>query len=176
MQFAGFFGHEVYKNFRGFVLLFSVSVNLLFSAALRRIDFPAAICYDVKKRNGSGRMELKIIPHSFTVCKVERLEPADLEGEFCFVGKTDEELSLVCLTERTPNDTLQREDGWRAFRIQGVLDFSLIGILAPIAELLAQNRIGIFAVSTYNTDYVLVKQENFEKAIQALMEAGYCII
>lgn len=121
-------------------------------------------------------MELKIIPHPFTVCKVDRLAPSDLEGEFCFIGKTDEELSLVCITERTPKDTLQREDGWRAFRIQGVLDFSLIGILSPIAALLAQNRIGIFAVSTYNTDYILVKQENLERAVQALTEAGYRII
>ena len=54
---------------------------------------------------------------------------------------------------------IQRDDGWKAFRIQGVLDFSLIGILAKIAAALADNGISIFAVSTYNTDYVLIKSK-----------------
>lgn len=59
-------------------------------------------------------------------------------------------------------------DGWKAFRIQGVLDFSLIGILAKIATVLADNGISIFAVSTYNTDYVLIKKENYQKALDIL--------
>ena len=59
-------------------------------------------------------------------------------------------------------------DGWKAFRIQGVLDFSLIGILAKIAIVLADNGISIFAVSTYNTDYVLIKKENYQKALDIL--------
>ena len=58
-----------------------------------------------------------------------------------------------------PKDALERDDGWRAFRIQGVLDFSLIGILSAISAVLAENHIGIFAVSTYNTDYILTKEE-----------------
>ena len=98
-----------------------------------------------------------------------------LTEEYCFVGKTDEELSLVCLTSKVPQNTIEREDGWKAFRIQGILDFSLIGILAPIANILAENKIGIFAVSTYNTDYILVKQENFEKAATLLADNGYSI-
>lgn len=60
------------------------------------------------------------------------------------------------------------DDGWKAFRIQGVLDFSLIGILAKIATVLADNGISIFAVSTYNTDYVLIKKENYQKALDIL--------
>ena len=83
---------------------------------------------------------------------------------------------MVCLTENVPGDTLERDDGWKAFRIQGVLDFSLIGILAPIATILAEQKIGIFAVSTYNTDYVLVKKENYEKALKSLEEKGYRIV
>ena len=67
-------------------------------------------------------------------------------------------------------------DGWRAFRIQGVLDFSLVGILSKISALLAENKIGIFAVSTYNTDYVFTKAERFDKAISVLSCAGYEII
>ena len=121
-------------------------------------------------------MELKKLDYNLTVCKVKEIRPCDLEGELYFIGKTDEELSLVCITENTPADTIEREDGWKVFRIQGTLDFSLIGILAPIAALLAENKIGIFAVSTYNTDYILVKNENFDRAISVLSEAGYTIV
>lgn len=67
-------------------------------------------------------------------------------------------------------------DGWKAFRIQGVLDFSLIGILAKIATVLADNGISIFAVSTYNTDYVLIKKENYQKALDILQTTGYKIV
>lgn len=120
-------------------------------------------------------MEIKAIDHDFSVCKVEKIDPAYMEHEFCFIGKTDEELSLVCQTEHAPVDYVERDDGWKAFRIQGVLDFSLIGILAPIAQILADSKIGIFAVSTYNTDYVLVKKANFERALKVLKENGYVI-
>ena len=82
-------------------------------------------------------------------------------------------MSLVCLTENVPDNTTDRDDGWRAFRIEGVLDFSLIGILAKISTILAENKIGIFAVSTYNTDYILTKAEQFDKAIKVLADSGY---
>jgi hypothetical protein len=120
-------------------------------------------------------MELKIIDKDFTVSKVASLEEIQL-NEFCFAAITDEEISLVCPTEMAPSAFLEREDGWKGFRIQGVLDFSLIGILAPIASILAQNKIGIFAVSTYNTDYILIKKENFALAVKVLKEAGYDFI
>ena len=71
---------------------------------------------------------------------------------------------------------IERDDGWQAFRIQGVLEFSLIGILSKITGILAENKIGIFAISTYNTDYVLTKKENYQKALDALKDAGYTII
>ncbi|MEE3486802.1 MAG: ACT domain-containing protein [Bulleidia sp.] len=121
-------------------------------------------------------MELKRLDYDLTVCKVEKLTEADLAADFYFIGKTDEELSLVCKTGCVPEKTIEREDGWKGFRIQGVLDFSLVGILAPIADILAENKIGIFAVSTYNTDYVLVKQENFEQAMSVLSHAGYTVV
>ena len=69
-----------------------------------------------------------------------------------------------------------RDDGWRAFRICGEMDFSLVGILARIAKILAANEVGIFAISTYNTDYILTKEGNFEKAIKALKGSGYRIL
>lgn len=121
-------------------------------------------------------MELKKLTHNFSVCKVGNYTQVDLSQEFCFIGKTDEELSLVCLTEKVPINTTHREDGWKGFRIQGELDFSLIGILAKISAVLAENEIGIFVVSTYNTDYVLVKEENFERAMVALEEKGYVVV
>lgn len=118
-------------------------------------------------------MELKIIDYDLTVCKVASIEDIDLKKDFFFVGKTDEEISLVCKAEDAPSNTVEREDGWKAFRIQGVLDFSLIGILSKISTILADNQIGIFVVSTYNTDYILVKNENFDKAIAVLKNNGY---
>lgn len=121
-------------------------------------------------------MELKRIDCNFSVCKVGSLSEIDLSQEFCFVGKTDEEISVVCKIDVAPKNVMEKEDGWRAFRIQGVLDFSLIGILARISTILADNKIGIFVVSTYNTDYVLVKEKDFDKALLVLEAAGYTIV
>ncbi len=120
-------------------------------------------------------MELKIIEQDFSICKLEDLSQVDYSDEFCFISKTDEELSLVCSTSLVPKNTIECDNGWKAFRIQGVLDFSLIGILSRISSLLAENHIGIFAVSTFNTDYILTKEENFQKSIKVLESNGYVI-
>ena len=121
-------------------------------------------------------MELKKIDCKLTVCKVTEVSSINLESYFYFIGKTDEEVSLVCKTEDTPMNTIEREDGWRGFRIQGVLDFSLIGILSKLSGILAEHKIGIFAVSTYNTDYILVKEENFGRALNVLAAEGYTVV
>jgi len=121
-------------------------------------------------------MVIKKIPVDFTVCRVESLSGICMDSEFMFIGKTDEELSLVCPTADVPDNTLEREDGWLGFRIEGVLDFSLVGILAGISKVLADSGIGLFAVSTYNTDYILVKRENFDKAMSALALSGYSVV
>ena len=120
-------------------------------------------------------MDLKRIPYRLTVCKVAEVSDIDTGAEFYFIGKTDEELSLVCRTEDTPEHTIEREDGWRGFRIQGTLDFSLIGILSKLTGILAEHKIGVFAVSTYNTDYILVKEENYERALSVLSSEGYSL-
>lgn len=120
-------------------------------------------------------MELKIIEKDFSICKIKDLSQIDYTDEFCFIGKTDEELSLVCSTNLVPKNVIERDNGWKAFRIQGVLDFSLIGILSKISTLLADNNVGIFAISTYNTDYIFTKEENFEKSIKILEQNGYII-
>ncbi len=120
-------------------------------------------------------MELKKLPYRLSVCKVSDVAAIDLQKEFYFIGRTDEELSLVCRTEDVPAHTIECDDGWRGFRIQGVLDFSLIGILSKLSAILAEQQIGIFAVSTYNTDYILVKEENYDRALSALAAQGYTV-
>ena len=109
----------------------------------------------------------------FSVCKVTDYSGIDLTEPFCFTGATDEENSLVCPEALVPDNTTERDDGWKGFRIVGTLEFSMIGILARISKILASNGIGIFAISTYNTDYIFTKEENFEKALTALSESGY---
>lgn len=121
-------------------------------------------------------MEIKRLDNSFTVCKVQDYSLVSLEDEYCFIGKTDEENSLVCISEKVPENVVEREDGWRAFRIQGVLDFSLIGILSKITSILAEHSIGVFAISTYNTDYIFVKNENFCEALKFITNEGYEIV
>ena len=118
-------------------------------------------------------MTIETINREFSVCKVDDLSRFDFTDEFYFIGKTDEEISLVCGSQSVPRNASACDDGWRAFRIQGVLDFSLVGVLSKLSALLAENGIGIFAVSTYNTDYIFTKAENFERAVAVLAADGY---
>lgn len=103
-------------------------------------------------------MKIKAIEYDFSVCKVTDYSLVNLDSEYVFLGKTDEERSLVCITSEVPSNTTERTDGWRAFRIEGVLDFSLIGILSKICGILAENKIGVFAVSTYCLLFPLIIQ------------------
>ena len=121
-------------------------------------------------------MEIQILPDRFSVCKVTDYSGIDIDQLFVFTGRTDEEKSLVCPTSLVPANTTAREDKWRGFRICGELDFSLIGILADITEVLVANDIGIFAISTYNTDYIFTKAKDFEKAVKVLDGSGYRIL
>ncbi|MBQ4089573.1 MAG: ACT domain-containing protein [Clostridia bacterium] len=116
-------------------------------------------------------MQLEIFPQYFSVCK---LQPgATLPEGVCFFARTDNELSLVCETKNLPEATYACENEWRMFRVSGALDFSLIGILARITSILAEAGISVFCVSTYDTDYVLIKSEAFPKAISTLADNGY---
>ena len=121
-------------------------------------------------------MELEKLAYDFTVCKLPSVDGIDLRRDFYFIGKTDGELSLVCQTADTPKNTIAREDGWKGFRVRGTLDFSLTGILSRLSGILAEEQIGIFAVSTYDTDYILVKKENFDRALHVLEASGYGIV
>ena len=118
-------------------------------------------------------MTVEKIDHNFSVCKVKDYSKVNYQSEYYFIGRTDEENSLVCMTEDVPGNVTERDDGWKAFRIQGTLDFNLIGILSGISALLAENKIGIFVISTYNTDYIFTKEHNYHRALDVLSDAGY---
>ena len=115
-------------------------------------------------------MRLEKLRYNLSVCQVKDLTDVN---DFLFLAKTDKELSVVCETAKVPENTINREDGWTAFRVEGSLEFSHVGILADLSHCLADAGISIFAVSTYDTDYILVKKDNWDKAKSALLNAGY---
>lgn len=121
-------------------------------------------------------LTIKPITEEFAICQVEDYSQVNLENPFVFTGATDDEKSLVCPIALVPENALTVDKTWSVFRIEGVLDFSLIGILSKISSLLAENNIGIFAISTYNTDYILTKTADFQRALQVLKEAKYTIL
>lgn len=121
-------------------------------------------------------MKLEIIDQDLSICKLEDLSKINYSDKIYFIGKTDEELSLVCSSKCVPESATECDHGWKVFRIQGELDFSLVGILSRISTILAENDIGIFAVSTFNTDYILTKADSFDRAIEALMVNGYEVV
>ena len=96
-------------------------------------------------------------------------------GALSSVTITQDELSIVCEAAHVPED-VQSERGWRAFMVKGPLDFGLTGILASLAQPLASASISIFALSTYNTDYILVKETDLEGAVSALKQAGHKLL
>lgn len=118
-------------------------------------------------------MRIEVLEQEFTVCKVADYAGVDLEGEFVFTGSTDGERSLVCPTTAVPSNTVSREDGWKAFRIVGQLEFSLVGVLATITSALAAEKIPVFAVSTFDTDYILVSSRDLSDAEDALRGSGF---
>lgn len=121
-------------------------------------------------------LQLQALNQEFTICQVPDYSQVNFEADFFFIGQTDEEKSLVCYSQDLPANATQIDGDWSAFRIQGVLDFSLVGILSKISTILADKGIGIFAVSTYNTDYILTKTKDFTTALEVLAQAGYGIL
>lgn len=118
-------------------------------------------------------IELKQLNKEFSICKLTEPSNVDLSRNFTFLSKTDDELSLVCETQHVPPGPLYVEHGWKALKICGILDFGQVGIIAKISGSLADNSIPVFVVSTYNTDYILVKTENYNETIDVLTKKGY---
>jgi hypothetical protein len=121
-------------------------------------------------------MNLCVLSIRLAVVRLNRIDKipswALSRKNFLSITYTDDELSIVCDQQLVP-DSIQCEKDWRALKIVGPLDFSLVGILAPIATLLAQQSIPIFALSTFDTDYIFVKNPLLPQAQQALLQAGY---
>lgn len=121
---------------------------------------------------------IKLLQGTFGVARLNKEEAIPSWGrnnEFYSLTCTTDEISIVCLAESIPKD-VQKEGDWRVFKVLGPLDFSLVGILARISEVMAENSISIFAISTYDTDYILVKEERVQAATVALRNAGYEIL
>lgn len=116
------------------------------------------------------KLTLSVLGQKFAICRLERNAPLPswaTKSKFFVITKTSEELSIVCPQKNVPQE-VKAERNWRAFKVEGPLDLSLTGVLASLALPLAQNKINIFAISTYDTDYLLVQEEQFAKAKKIL--------
>lgn len=118
-------------------------------------------------------MKLKLLEETFAILKLPDITKINLQNKNLFIGKTEEEISLVCTIEQIPDNYIAIDKNWKCIKIIGTLDFSLIGILSKISTILANEKISVFVVSTYNTDYILIKEENTKRAIKSLQENGY---
>ena len=121
-------------------------------------------------------MTVIVINNEFSVCKLPDFSGISMDSEFYFCARTDDEFSLVCPSDAVPYNSNVVDNGWRMFRIDGVLDFSLVGILSKITTILAESNIPVFAVSTFDTDYLLTKSEKFDIALNILKTNGYTVI
>ena|SRR2546425_6444424 len=124
-------------------------------------------------------MQLALLPYSIAIA---RLSPGQEVPQWAWENKaflsvtyTADELSIVCPGSSVPAD-VRSERGWVAIKVQGPLDFSLTGVLAALASPLAANGISIFAISTFDTDYLLVKEQDLLRAKEALERAGHTLI
>lgn len=120
-------------------------------------------------------LELTLLPDELSVCRLPAgaaVPPWAVSGGLTSVSWTADETSVVCASSAVPSD-VRAEAGWRAFAVAGPLDFGLTGILLSIARPLADAGVGIFAISTYDTDYVLVKQSSLKAATAALTAFGH---
>jgi hypothetical protein len=121
-------------------------------------------------------MQLSVLSDKLAVCRLSSSEdvPSWVWGNKSLVSVTytADELSTVCASENVPDD-VQCEREWRAMKVQGPLDFALTGILAALAGPLAEAGIAIFALSTYDTDYILVKEDTLQQAVTVLQQHGH---
>ncbi len=118
-------------------------------------------------------MNLQLLDPEFTIGKLSDFSKVDFQTDFTFLAKTDEEHSIVCPSGSLPENILEAQSGFRAFRIDGILDLSMVGVLSRIASCLADHRIAIFVVSTFDTDIILVKSQQLADTMHVLAENGY---
>ena len=117
-----------------------------------------------------AKLTLSILPKKLAICRLEKNSTIPFwatDSTFFSITKTEDELSIVCPENKVPPGVIS-EKNWRAFKVMGPLDFSLTGILASLANALDEAKISIIALSTFDTDYILVQNKNFEKAVKVL--------
>ena len=124
-----------------------------------------------EKRRSMATFTLEVLPGTFAICRLGACEqvPAWATGKFVSITRTPDELSVVCPQSKVPVET-EHEPGWRCLRIAGSLEFSIVGVIASLTGTLASASISAFVVSTFDTDYLLVKAGEFEAAVKALIE------
>jgi uncharacterized protein len=121
------------------------------------------------------RLSLAILSDSFAVCRLradEDIPSWALSGSFCSLTRAPDELSIVCPQELVP-EGVQAVRGWRSLKVEGKLDFTLVGILSSLTSSLAHVGIVVFVISTYDTDYVFVKENDLDRAVAALRKDGH---
>jgi hypothetical protein len=126
--------------------------------------------------NQTLALQLKILPGEFNIHRFDSAAavPAQVyDGPFFNICRTDEELSIVC-ADNIALDSPRCDTGWSGIKVIGPLDFAMTGILAHLSTLLAEAGISLFALSTYDTDYVLVKTAKLDHAVAALESGGNC--
>lgn len=120
-------------------------------------------------------MRLQHVEGRYAICRLEPRDPipawADGDG-FVSITRTPSELSIVCDERRVPA-AVRAEKGWRGIGVEGPIDFAVIGVAASLTGALARHGISVCLVATYDTDWLLVKEETLERAIVALREAGH---
>ncbi len=125
-----------------------------------------------------NKLTLTLLPGTVAICRLDacaEIPSWACKGDFFSITRTAHELSIICPQESVPAG-VRREKGYRCFKVKGPLDFASTGILDLLTTPLAQAGVSVFAVSTFDTDYLLVKQEQTKKAIVALSEAGHHVI
>jgi hypothetical protein len=121
-------------------------------------------------------LELHLLAGSYAVSRLSPHEPLPdwARGELLALVRTPDELSIVSAADSVP-ESVRSEPGWRVLRVAGPLDFSLIGILAGLTGALARAGVAVFALSTFDTDYLLVREHDLERALRALESDGHRI-
>ena len=120
-------------------------------------------------------IEIRKLDGEFSICKIDNVEQVDFSREFVFLSKTDDEISLVCESDYIPSYVISSETAWRGLKIFGKLNFDMIGVIAKITNILAKAEISVFVVSTYDTDYFFISDENFNAGVRTLADNGYVI-
>ena len=123
------------------------------------------------------RLTLRLLPELFAICRLAPESPIPDwvdDRQWISMTRTDEELSIVCRESLVPSE-VQMEGGWRIFKLLGPFPFDLVGILSSVLTPLAERGVSIFAVSTFDTDYVMVKGDALDAACGALKDADHRI-